>query len=142
MSLQMPGLTPCVEYAIAVEALPQSLAFMLNVLGADIVRREDDASGRMRQAEIRLGHSQLVVRDADGIAARPVLQVKVRDAGRTFARAVAGGATPLRAPLTMSGGERCAVVQDTGGVIWHLASSAGCRGRSGDLPAARIMMAG
>lgn len=137
-SFEAPSLTPHVENAIAVAALPRSVAFMLNVLGADVVTRDDDASGRMRQAEIRLGDSLLVIRDAGGVAAQPVLQVTVADAARTFARAVAGGATPLQAPSVAPCGERRASVQDAGGAIWHLASPPDCRGRPTDLPATRI----
>jgi PhnB protein len=77
-----------------------------------------------RPAEIRIGDSLLMISKGDGLR-EPVaafLYVYVEDVDETYRRAVKAGAETLELPSDFPYGDRRAMVKDTWGNLWQIAS--------------------
>jgi uncharacterized glyoxalase superfamily protein PhnB len=86
-----------------------------------------DATGEFRigaPAEIRIGDSVIMISDGDGLrAAMPAfLYVYVKNTDTTYERAIAAGAKSLEAPAEMPYGDRRAMVRDSWGNTWQIAT--------------------
>ena len=86
-----------------------------------------DATGEFRTgapAEIRIGDSIIMISDGGGLrAAIPAfLHVYVANADITYERAMAAGATSLEPPAEMPYGDRRAMVRDSWGNTWQIAT--------------------
>jgi PhnB protein len=91
------------------------------------LKRVFDARGEFesgRPAEIRIGDSIVMVSDGGGLRdlAPAFLYVYVRDADATYARAMAANAVSLEAPADMPYGDRRAMVKDSWGNTWQIAT--------------------
>jgi PhnB protein len=95
---------------------------LIGFLGATFDAQGEAAPGR--PAEIWISDSVVLVSDGGGVRdpSPSFLYVYVPDADRTFARALAAGATEVEAPADMPWGDRRATVEDPWGNTWQLAT--------------------
>src|SRR5215471_12561837 len=86
--------------------------------------REIHADGRIDHAEVQLGNSVLMLSDASSDhPARPSVNfVYIGDVDRVYERAVAAGATNLRAPQDWPWGDRVAGFHDPADNRWWVAT--------------------
>lgn len=122
--------TPCLVVRDAAKALD----FDAEVFGATERMRFPGPGGTVAHAEIEIGDSVLIVEDEDpgrgtaappagGLPGTPVFQfVYVEDVDAVVARAVACGATMVRAPEDQFYGDRDGYVVDPFGHGWTIAS--------------------
>ncbi|MFT3699671.1 MAG: VOC family protein [Kofleriaceae bacterium] len=76
-----------------------------------------------RPTVIALGDARIMISETGERAAMPAfLYVYVDDADAAYARAMAGGATSLEAPLDTPYGDRRAMVEDRWHNVWQLAT--------------------
>jgi PhnB protein len=118
-------------YLIAKSA-DQAIRFYVEVFGARERYRLAEPSGKIGHAELEIGGSVLMIADEypDFGALSPVtiggtpvnLHLYVADVDATVARAVAAGATLLRAVKDEFFGDRTGMVVDPAGHRWHLAT--------------------
>jgi uncharacterized glyoxalase superfamily protein PhnB len=86
-----------------------------------------EAQGEFRAgvpAEIRIGDSVVMISGGDGLRdpMPAFLYVYVFDADSTYGRAMAAGATSLEEPADMPYGDRRAMVRDSRGNTWQIAT--------------------
>ena len=99
---------------------PQGLVgFLHQVFGAEGEFRPGPPT------ELRFGDSLVMISDGGGVRelAPAFLHVYVHDADAVFQRAITSGATPLEEPSDMPWGERRAMVRDSWGNTWQLATA-------------------
>jgi uncharacterized glyoxalase superfamily protein PhnB len=97
------------------------LDFLAHAFGATELRRQVDADGALRHAEVRIGDSVLMVGFRPW-AELPIgsVHVYVEDVDKVYARALDQGATSLAAPRDLPYGDRSAGVQDAQGNYWWI----------------------
>jgi PhnB protein len=80
--------------------------------------------GAGRPAEMRIGDSVIMVSDGDGVRdlMPAFLYVYVEDADATYKRAIAAKATSLEEPANTPYGDRRAMVRDSWGNTWQIAT--------------------
>jgi uncharacterized glyoxalase superfamily protein PhnB len=91
------------------------------------LKRVFEAHGELkpgRPAEMRIGDSLIMVSDGDGFrtAASAFLYVYVDDADTTYARAMQANAVSLEAPTDTPYGDRRAMVKDSWGNTYQIAT--------------------
>jgi len=94
--------------------------FLSHAFGATELRRQLDADGAIRHAEVRIDDSVLMMGfrpDAELVAS---VHVYVEDVDRVYARALDQGATSLSEPRDQPYGDRTAGVQDVQGNYWWI----------------------
>ena len=98
------------------------IGFAKQVFGATESFRSEKPGGKVGHSEIKIGDSVIMVADAtDEWKAMPTtLYVYVEDTDATYKRALAAGASSLRAPIDESYGDRSAGVQDANGNQWWI----------------------
>lgn len=104
------------------------IEFMVNVFGAEILRKEvDEERDRIINAALRIGDSTIEVSDAneDWKPMPGALHVYVADVDETYEKAMAEDATSLFTPADMPYGERSAGVRDPSGNHWYIARYTG-----------------
>lgn len=102
---------------IFVEDVRAMVAFLRTVFGAT----GRQAAGR--PAEMHIGDSIVMVSSDEVREARPAcLYVYVEDADRTYRKAISAGARSLEKPLDTPYGDRRAVVEDSWGNTWQIAT--------------------
>ena len=118
-----PGFHTVTPYVIVRDA-PRLIAFMVQALDAEEIRRDLRPDGTVMNAEVRIGDSIVELAEAgEQWPARPgALHVYIRDTDATYRRALAAGGTSLYAPAEMPYGERSAGVQDPTGNHWYFAT--------------------
>jgi PhnB protein len=122
--------TPC----LIVQGAAQALDFYADVFGAAERMRMPGPGGTIAHAEIEIGDAVVMVEDADsqrgtaappagGLPGTPVFQfIYVTDVDAVMARAVALGATQVRAPQDQFYGDRDGYLVDPFGHGWAVAS--------------------
>ena len=97
------------------------LDFLSHAFGATELRRQVDAEGAIRHAEVRIGDSVLMVGFRPW-AELPVssVHVYVEDVDKVYARALDRGAASLTAPRDLPYGDRSAGVRDEQGNYWWI----------------------
>lgn len=88
------------------------------------LHRSTRPDGSVMHAEVRIADSVVMLGEASGeLPPLPcMVHVYVPDCDATYARALALGATSLRAPATQPYGDRSAGVIDAGGNQWWIAT--------------------
>lgn len=98
----------------------RTLEFLVRGLGAEITHRLDDADGRLRHAEVRIGDSPVMI--GEGSVSFPpmpcMLYLYVRDCDAAYERALAAGAKSVREPADQHYGDRSGGVIDAEGNQW------------------------
>ena len=97
------------------------LDFLSHAFGAAELRRQVDADGAIRHAEVRIGDSVLMVgfRAWEELPMSSV-HVYVEDVDKVYARALDRGAVSLAAPRDLPYGDRSAGVRDEQGNYWWI----------------------
>jgi PhnB protein len=114
---------PTVIPRIITEDVAGVAGFLKSVFGAQ---------GQVRTglpSEMTIGDSVIMVSDGGGVrAARPsFLYVYVENADETYRRAIEAGALTIEKPDDMPYGDRRAMVQDSWGNVWQIATHGGTR---------------
>jgi uncharacterized glyoxalase superfamily protein PhnB len=91
------------------------LDFLMHAFGATELRRQPDADGGIRHAEVRIGDSVVMMGCRPGAELIASVHVYVEDVDRVYARALDHGATSLSEPRDQPYGDRTAGVQDAQG---------------------------
>ena len=110
-------------YLIVVDAAKLT-QFLKDAFGAKQIDHVSGAYGVVRNAELKIGDTVVIVSEAPdrGSALASAVHLYVTDTDATFARAVEAGATPLREPQDQFYGERVAAVLDPCGNQWWIAT--------------------
>lgn len=126
-----PGSQAVTAYLI-VKGAARALDFYRRALGATEIYRLAEPSGRIGHAEFRIGGSTLMLADEypdwgalspASLGGTPVkLHLRVDDVDAFMKRAVAAGATELRAPKDEFFGERSGMLADPFGHQWHVST--------------------
>jgi uncharacterized glyoxalase superfamily protein PhnB len=96
------------------------LDFLSHAFGATELRRQVDADGAIRHAEVRIDDSILMMGFRPGAELIASVHVYVEDVDRVYARALDEGATSLSEPRDQPYGDRTAGVQDVQGNYWWI----------------------
>jgi PhnB protein len=117
---------------IIVDGAARAIEFYARAFAAREVMRLDGPNERIGHAELEIGESKIMLADqfpdfgahAPGhFGGSPVsLHLYVGDADATVARAVAAGATIVRAVEDQFYGDRLGTIKDPFGHIWHVAT--------------------
>ena len=118
-----PGFHTVTPYLIVRNA-PRLIDFLVEVFGAQELRRDLHADGSIMNAELRIGSS--IVELAEAREEWPpfpaALHVYLPDTDAVYDKALAAGADSLYAPADMPYGERSAGIKDPCGNHWFLAT--------------------
>ena len=106
----------------------RALAFYRKAFDAAEVMRFDDPKGRVAHAEIRIGDSHVMLADENDAYRSPQtlggagmsLLLYVEDVDKTFAQAVAAGATVQRPIADQFYGDRMGTLVDPFGHVWSI----------------------
>ncbi len=96
------------------------LDFLVHAFGATELRRQPDADGGIRHAEVRIGDSVVMMGYRPGAELIASVHVYVEDVDKVYARALDHGATSLSEPRDQPYGDRTAGVQDVQGNYWWI----------------------
>jgi uncharacterized glyoxalase superfamily protein PhnB len=112
---------------LSVERAAEAIAFYEKALGAEVVDKALDPSGKkIWHAALRIGDSMIFVNDVfpemGGSEARSSQWLYVADCDAAFKRAVDAGAKPLMPPADMFWGDRMGHVADPFGQKWTIAT--------------------
>ncbi|HEX4571290.1 MAG TPA: VOC family protein [Dongiaceae bacterium] len=118
----MSGFQPAGWHTVTPRIVTRDVAGLVAFLRAVF-----DARGEWRAgapAEITIGDSVIMISDGGGRreAWPAFLYVYVADTDRTYARAIGLGARSIEAPLDTSYGDRRAMIQDSWGNSWQIAT--------------------
>jgi PhnB protein len=124
-----PGAQSVTPYLI-VKGGARALDFYTRAFGAQELYRLAEPSGRIGHSELRIGNSTLMLADEypdfgalapPSIGGSPVnLHLQVDNVDEFMRRAVAAGATQLRAPKDEFYGERAGMLTDPFGYRWQV----------------------
>ena len=100
------------------------VAFLTQVFDARVVMSLDRDDGSLMHASLQIGESSLMLAEATAdYPAFPVwLHVYVADAGETYAKAIALGATGIEAPVDKGDCDRRGGFRDACGNTWWVAT--------------------
>jgi PhnB protein len=128
----IPDGYPRVSPYLTVDGAGAAIAFYREVLGASERMRLTQPDGRVGHAELDIGDSVVMLADEfpergisgpKSFGGTPVtISVYVEDVDRVFARALAAGATSLRAVADQFYGDRTAQFEDPFGHRWSIAT--------------------
>ena len=110
---------------LVVDGAARLIDFLAAVFNAEEVERFAAPGNRIGHAEMRIGDSLVMLGDARGEhePRQAMLYVYVADADACYRRAIAAGATSLKAPADMPYGDRRAMVEDAWGNTWQIATT-------------------
>ncbi|MBY0277757.1 VOC family protein [Candidatus Binatia bacterium] len=109
---------------VVTKHVDQVIRLLCEALGGCELHRSTRTDGSVMHAEVRIDDSVVMLGEAtDELPALPsMVHVYVPDCDAVYARALALGATSLRAPATQPYGDRSAGVIDAGGNQWWIAT--------------------
>lgn len=117
------GYTSVAPYLI-VDGAARTIAFLIEVFGAEALRRYPDPSGRLMHAEVRIDDTVVMLADgAEGWPPQPShVHLYVPDVDATYRRALDAGATPVQEPVRKDDEDRRGGFKDAGGTTWWVAT--------------------
>jgi PhnB protein len=128
----IPDGYPRVSAYLSVKGAADAIDFYRNVLGAEERLRMGGPDGKVGHAELQLGDSVVMLADEfpgmgapspKTVGGSPVtLMVYVEDVDKTFATALAAGATEISAVQDQFYGDRSGQFEDPFGHRWNVAS--------------------
>lgn len=120
------GFRTVTPYLIVADA-SKFMEFLKAVFGAEEKLRVGRPDGSIMHAEARIGESMIEMATAsEQFPPRPMpIHVYVRDVDAAYARALAAGATSLRAPADQEYGDRDCSVRDAFGNNWYIGAALG-----------------
>jgi uncharacterized glyoxalase superfamily protein PhnB len=109
---------------LTVDGAGKFIEFVKAAFGAQELSRFDGPGGAVMHAELTIGPSIVMTSDAnEEFPALPArLQLYIEDVDAVYKRALAAGATSIRAPEDQFYGDRSAGVRDAFGNEWWLAT--------------------
>jgi PhnB protein len=109
---------------LTVDDLPRMIQYAIDAFGAVQTEGLEDADGKVRHAEIRIGDSVLMLGQArKEWPSRPAtLYFYVEDCDAVYSRAIAAGGKSLMEPVTAFYGDRSGGVEDPLGNYWWIAT--------------------
>jgi len=109
---------------LVVDDATTEIAFLESAFGASVTTASRDPQGRLMHAEIRIGDSLVMLGEAGGeVKALPAaIYLWVENVDETYGKALAAGATSVRAPEDQPYGHRNAGVVDGNGISWWIGS--------------------
>jgi PhnB protein len=109
---------------LTVSDLPRLLEFIKAAFGADVYEAMEDANGKVRHAEAKIGDSRVMMGQArEEWPARPAgLYLYVEDTDATYKTAMAAGGKSLMEPADQFYGDRNAGVEDPVGNMWWIST--------------------
>lgn len=115
------GYTAITPYLIVNDAAAL-IDFLEAAFGAETVMRMPRPDGAVGHAELRIDGAALMLGEGcEQFGAMPASLYLYRpDVDADYARALAAGATPVRAPEDMFYGDRVATVRDRHGNVWSI----------------------
>jgi uncharacterized glyoxalase superfamily protein PhnB len=128
----MPYSTPRITPYLLYEDLPSALDWLNTAFGLRVRSKQDGPDGRPVHAEMELGSDGLIMLGCPGAhyqnpkrlgRVTQSLYVRVEDADRLFAKAVAAGAKVLEQPADQPYGDRRFGVEDPEGHHWYFAQT-------------------
>lgn len=115
---------------LIVKNADQAIKFYSQILGGEEVFRLTDAKGRIGHAEMRFGHTRVMLADEypeygslapDAVERASIsLHLQVPNVDEVFAHALTRGATEIRAIQDEFHGNRGGVLKDPFGHTWHI----------------------
>lgn len=120
----VPRIQPTMQLHFLVRGVPEFIGFLENAFGGSEEFRATAPDGKVLHARVRIGDSIVEMGDASGDYEPYAFGVHlyVDDADAMYERALAAGATSLRAPADQFYGDREATVKDPFGNQWYIAS--------------------
>ena len=120
------GYTAVAPY-LTVDDARRTIAFLVDVFGAERLRTYGADDGRLKHGEVLIDDT--VVMLADSLPGWPAVashvHVYVRDVDAVYRRALAAGATPVQEPSRKDDDDRRGGFRDPGGVTWWVATRSG-----------------
>lgn len=126
-----PGFHTLTPYLVC-RGAAAAIEFYGRAFGAEAYERMSGPDGKLMHAMIKIGDSPVFLTDEieeqgarspQSLGGSPIsLFVFVPDVDALFARAVAAGAQPLKAPTDMFWGDRWGMLADPFGHVWQLAT--------------------
>jgi len=115
------GYTTVSPYLLVTGA-DNTIDFLVQVLGAEPLRRIAGPENRVMHAEVRLDDSVIMLADAppDWPAVPAHVHVYVRDVDATYRRALEYGAGSVQEPVKKDDADKRGGVKDSGGTTWWL----------------------
>jgi PhnB protein len=126
MSYKPTGYCTVSPYLV-VNGAGQTIAFLMEVFGASVLRQFAGPEGTILHAEVRLDDSVLMLTDG-GPGFPPVsshVHVYVQDVDRVYKRAIEAGASSVQEPMKKGDENKRGAVRDTGGTTWWIATKVG-----------------
>src|ERR1700675_1494578 len=118
---------PSVQPYLHLHGAEKMIRFAEAALRTEPLGGTKSPEGEILHATIRIGHATFEIDEAHG-EFQPMpcyLHVYVPDADARYAEAIRAGATSVEAPATKPYGERSAIIKDTFGNTWFLATYLG-----------------
>jgi PhnB protein len=124
MSSYKPHTYTTVSPYLIVDGASETIEFLTNVFGATELRRENNATGKINHAEVRLEDTVLMLADsAEGWPSVPThVHVYVPDVDATYQRAVEAGAVSVQEPVKKEDADKRSGVKDARGTTWWIAT--------------------
>ncbi len=123
MSHKPSGYSTVSPYLIVAGA-DATIRFLVDVFGAQELRRYPAPDGKLMHAEVRIDDTVIML--ADGVDAWPPMpshvHVYVADVDATYRQALAHGATAVQEPVKKDDPDKRGGVKDAGGTTWWIAT--------------------
>jgi uncharacterized glyoxalase superfamily protein PhnB len=104
---------------LIVQGAEATIAFLEQVFGAQRLRYVSRPDGLVQHAEVRIDDTVVMLADGpEGEAVPTHVHVYVPDVDATYAKAIAAGATSVRAPEKGHDPDKRGGFQDAGGTTW------------------------
>jgi PhnB protein len=109
---------------LAVRGVPKLIDFLTKGFGAEVIKRHETPEGRVMNAEIRVGDSNLMLGEAhDGQEPRTaMLYMYVKDCDSVYKQAIKAGGKSVLEPMDHFYGDRSGAVDDPSGNQWWIST--------------------
>lgn len=109
---------------LIVNGASATIEFLVDVFGAEELRRFPGDAGRVMHAEVRLDDTVVMIADsAEGWPATPShVHIYVPDVDATYKKALEAGATSVQEPVQKEDEDKRGGVKDAGGTTWWIAT--------------------
>lgn len=126
MAFKPDNYTSLAPYLI-VNGAQGTIDFLVEVFAAEPLRMLHNDDGKIAHGEVRIDDTVLMLCDAvEGWPAIPAnVHVYVADVDRTFAKAIAAGATSVQEPMQKGDADKRGGFRDAGGTTWWVGTQVG-----------------
>lgn len=110
---------------LIVEGAAGTIDFLKRVFGAVELRRFADDAGKLVHAEVRVGHTVIMLADPSLPDWPPIaayVHLYVVDVDATYREALAAGAVSVQAPVKKEDEDKRGGIKDAGGTTWWIAT--------------------